>query len=119
MNKTRYMRISGLFLILSMALLMVSFTLLSASFEYPEILRKGVGYTLEKYPTVPGLGLMWYGMALGTFLLIPIALLLHQILVGERSAFLPFATAWGILAGVFNILGFIRWVFGICRAYAG
>ena len=51
------------------------------------------------------------GMVVVSILLIPLALLMHQILVDEKTPYLTMATVFGVLAGVMNFLGFIRWIF--------
>lgn len=112
-TSSAFYRLTGALLIAAMLLLIGCFTLLTVTYDYPDVLRYGTGEVLTKYRAVPNLSLMWYGMTIGTFLLIPAALCLQVLLsrLAPQSVGLPFATAFGVLAGAFNVLGFIRWVF--------
>lgn len=93
------------------------FTLLSVTFEYPDILREPAGYVLERFDA-SGAGLVatWYGFMLTAVLFVPLAVMVHRVLAGDgREAGEPFylglATAFGVVAGVVQFLGLARWPF--------
>ena len=48
---------------------------------------------------------------LSGILLLPIAVLLSAIMAADGSAILPVATAVGILAGLVQVVGLLRWVY--------
>jgi hypothetical protein len=50
-------------------------------------------------------------MVVSSILFIPIALLLHPYLTREDTPYMVIATAFGVIAGVVQMLGFIRWPF--------
>ncbi len=91
----------------------VCFTLLQALFEYPAILRQPTADILTKFAAGgPALVAVWYALTLTALLFIPIAILLHRALAGpEATATLQVATAFGIVAGLTQALGFLRWPF--------
>jgi hypothetical protein len=91
---------------------MGAFTLLQINFEYPDILRQPAGYVLERF-AAGGSGLVanWYAMLFSALLFIPIAVLLHPFLARENTWYLPLATTLGVLAGMVQALGFVRWPF--------
>jgi hypothetical protein len=93
------------------------FTLLSVTFEYPDILREPAGYILEQFDA-GGAGLVatWYGFMLTAVLFVPLVVMVHRALAGDgREAGEPFylglATAFGVVAGVVQFLGLARWPF--------
>lgn len=118
--KTRRM-ITGLLLIVAPILFIAAFTLLQINFEYPAILRRPAGYVLERFAAGgAGLAANWYAMLVSALLFIPIAVLLHPNLARKDTWYLPLATTLGVLAGVVQMLGFIRWPFlvpGLAAAY--
>jgi hypothetical protein len=111
MMKTQKM-ITGLLLIVAPILFMGTFTLLQVNFEYPDILRQPAGYVLERF-AAGGSRLVanWYAMLFSAFLFIPIAVLLNPFLAREETWYLPLATTLGVLAGIVQMLGFVRWSF--------
>lgn len=112
MTGTKLFKLTGILLIAVTVGFNTFFTLLAMNFEYPDILRLPTGYVLEQYHAGgSSLTLQWYGMVIVSILLIPVALLLYQILAAEKASYLTMATVFGVLAGVMNFLGFIRWVF--------
>lgn len=91
----------------------ICFTLLQMRFEYPDILRQPTAEILTKFRAGgPSLIATWYALAFTALLFIPIALLTHRALA-ERGATLAlwFATTCGVLAGLVQALGFLRWPF--------
>ena len=112
MTGTKLSKLTGMLLIGVTIGFNTFFTLLAMNFEYPDILRFPTGYVLEQYHAGgSNLTLQWYGMVIVSILLIPVALLLHQILADKKIPYLTMATVFGVLAGVMDFLGFIRWIF--------
>lgn len=105
--------ITGLLLIIVPAGFTALFTLLQVSFEYPDILRQPTAAVLSKFAAGgPGLVAAWYGLALTAVLFIPLVLLLHRTLAPERAPLgLQIAAAFGVIAGLVQALGFLRWPF--------
>ncbi len=91
----------------------VCFTLLQIQFEYPDILRQPTADVLAKFQAGgPGLVAVWYVLTLTAVLFIPIALLTHRLLAAESAASgVWIATAFGVVAGLAQTLGFLRWPF--------
>ncbi len=117
MNDTTLRRLTGVLLILTPIAFNLLFTLLSVTFEYPDILRQPAGYVLERFEA-GGAGLVatWYGFMLTAVLFVPLVVLVHRVLAGDgREAGEPFylglATAFGIVASVMQFLGLARWPF--------
>jgi hypothetical protein len=97
-----------------------NFALLGKRFEYPDILRRSTSEVLERFRAGgSGLILLWWTFMLSGLLLIAGAVLLGQVL-GFRGI-VPLATAIGVLAGLVQMLGLLRWVYvvpALARAYA-
>src|SRR5215210_8331554 len=117
MNDTTLRRLTGVLLILTPIAFNLLFTLLSVTFEYPDILRQPAGYVLERFDA-GGTGLVatWYGFMLTAVLFVPLVVLVHRVLASDgREAGAPFylglATAFGVVAGVMQFLGLVRWPF--------
>ena len=81
MNDLALRRLAGVLLILTPIAFNLLFTLLSVTFEYPDILREPAGYVLERFDA-GGAGLIatWYGFMLTAVLLVPLAVLVHRVL---------------------------------------
>jgi len=87
--------------------------LLQMHFEYPDILRQPTAAVLTKF-AAGGAGLIavWYAITLSALLFVPVAILVHQTLRAyQPPAYLWVATTFGVLAGLVQTLGFIRWPF--------
>ena len=55
---------------------------------------------------------VWYALTLSAVLFIPLVVLVHRLLATqETSVALSLATVFGIVAGVVQTLGFLRWPF--------
>ena len=117
MYDTSLRRLTGVLLILTPIASNLLFTLLSVTFEYPDILRQPAGYVLEPLDA-GGTGLVatWYCFMLTAVLFVPLVVLVHRVLAGDgREAGEPFylglATTFGVVAGVMQFLGLVRWPF--------
>lgn len=97
-----------------------NFALLGKRFEYPDILRRPTSEILERFRAGgSGLILLWWTFMLSGLLLIAGAVLLGQVL--GFGGIVPLATAIGVLAGLVQMLGLLRWVYvvpALARAYA-
>ncbi|MDO1446500.1 DUF4386 family protein [Rhodocytophaga aerolata] len=112
MKAPSLLQVTGMLLLLSGLMTGICFEGLRQQFFYPDILRMPAGYVLSTYHRGGvSLQLLWYGMTLGSLLLLIICLLLHNSLASFQKKYVPFITGVGVLAGLFNTLGFIRWVF--------
>jgi len=103
---------TGLFLILLPIAFNVIFFLLQKTFEYPDILRKPTDYILRQFNAGGNrLILTWYSFALTGLLFVPTAVLVHQVFAKDNIPYMAIATTIGILAGLVQFLGLIRWTF--------
>jgi hypothetical protein len=74
-------RLTGIVLILTPIAFNVFFTLLSVTFEYPDILREPTGYVLRHFDAGgSALVAIWYGFMLTAVLFVPLAVLVHKVL---------------------------------------
>jgi hypothetical protein len=90
----------------------IFFTLLSVTFEYPDILREPTGYVLRHFDAGgSALVAIWYGFMLTAVLFVPLAILVHKILARQDTPYMAVATAFGVVAGVVQFLGLVRWPF--------
>jgi len=106
------MILTGILLIALPIAFNVAFAALAARFEYPDILRRGTGEVLERFRAGgSSLVLLWWAFAMTAVLLAPTAALLSASLEGADPALLSTATVVGVLAGVTQFLGLMRWPF--------
>jgi hypothetical protein len=112
MNNRSQRLTTGILLIVTPTLFMTAFTLLQVNFEYPDILRQPAMTVMEKF-TAGGSGLIanWYLMVIASILFIPIAVMLHPYLAREDTPYMTVTTTFGVIAGIVQMLGFIRWPF--------
>lgn len=120
MNRVKLVRTTGVLFILIIVLSNVPYILLIQTFEYDDILRQPVEYVLTQFHKGGAkLILTWFAFGLSALLLIPASLLLHQIMtlpmqpLRDRSEpfYLTTATVMGILSGILQAVGLMRWVF--------
>ena len=105
-------QITGALLILLPIAFNLIFFLLQKTFEYPDILRKPTDYILSQFNAGGNpLIITWYSFALISLLFIPIAILVNQVLAQDTMPYIALATTVGVLAGLVQFLGLIRWTF--------
>src|SRR5918997_3892198 len=112
-DKNRALRVlTGVLLVLTPIVFNVFFTLLSVTFEYPDILREPTGYVLRQFNTGgSSLVAIWYGFMLTAVLFVPLAVLVHKALARQDTPYMAVATAFRAIAGVVRFLGLVRWLF--------
>lgn len=105
-------KLTGLLLILLPIAFNVAFVLLQRIFEYPDILRKPTDYILNRF-NAGGKRLIatWYAFTFAGVLFTPAAILVHQTIASDDTPYMPLATTIGVLAGLVQFLGLIRWPF--------
>ncbi|HMJ48085.1 MAG TPA: DUF4386 domain-containing protein [Ferruginibacter sp.] len=101
----------GLCLITGAIGVFIPYSILTITFEYPDILRQETGVILNKFheggtPLI----LTWWAFAiLGT------PLLIAYILIGQkfenRLSFIKWVTVLGVISGIAQIVALMRWVF--------
>ena len=112
MSDATVRKLTGVLLILTPIAFNVFFTLLSMIFEYPDILREDASYVLREFNAGGSeLVAIWYGFMLTAVLFIPLAVLVHKVLARQDTPYLAVATAFGVVAGVVQFLGLVRWPF--------
>src|SRR5918999_4119019 len=112
MNEASLRKLTGVILILTPVAFNVFFTLLTVTFEYPDILREPTDHILRQFDAGgSGLVRIWYGFMLTAVLFVPVAVLVHKVLARQDTPYMAIATAFGVVAGVVQFLGLIRWPF--------
>src|SRR5215212_2993558 len=87
-------------------------TVLSSTFDWPDILREPAGVVLPAV-VAGGTGLVWTWFATGwTYALLAVPILLLPAVLGRRDdPVLRAATAVGATSVLLSLIGFLRWVF--------
>ena len=101
----------GIMLILGVAGVLIPYTILTIIFDYPDILRQNAGVILTKFHEGGAtLILVWFLFA---FLSLP--LLIAYVSLGQKLEskfyFVRWATTLGIISGIVQIIGLLRWTF--------
>src|SRR5918998_517285 len=108
-NRTRVLTVT--LLVSVPVLFMLFYGLLTMTFDYPGVLREPAGEVLRRFAAGgPSLVLLWYGFALTPALFIPAAILLRRAFT-ITTPLLDLAVPLGVLAGLTQVLGLIRWPF--------
>jgi Domain of unknown function (DUF4386) len=101
---------TGVLLIIAPVWFNASFALLAKRFDYPQILRRPTGEILERFRAGgTSLILLFWTFMLSGLLLIAAAVWLGRVL--GFGAVVLLATTIGVLAGLVQMLGLLRWVF--------
>ncbi len=104
--------VAGLLLIVVPLAFNFTFFLLQRAFEYPDILRKPTDYILQRFKAGGApLRRLWYIFTFSAMLFLAIPILVHQVFGATAPWYLAVGTAIGVLAGLVQILGLIRWPF--------
>lgn len=115
-------RTTGVLFIVAAVAFAIAASVLSATFDWPDILREPADKVLTEY-TAGGTGLTWTWFAVAWtygLLAIPI-LMLPKAINRESSTLLRIATTIGAASVLLSMIGFLRWVFVVpplARAHA-
>jgi hypothetical protein len=102
--------VAGAFLIVAPVWFNATFALLGKRFDYPDILRRPATEILDRFRAGgSSLILLWWMFMLSGLLLIPAVVLLGQVL--GFTGIVPLAVTVGVLAGLVQMLGLLRWVY--------
>lgn len=103
---------AGALLLIAPVWFNVAFVVLARTFDYPDILRRPTDEVLRQFLVGgPRLIMAWWVFMLSGILLAPVAVLLGAIMAADGGAIVPVATAVGVLAGLVQIIGLVRWVY--------
>ncbi len=100
------------FLLLAGAIgVFIPYTILTITFEYPDILRQETGVILTKFHEGgSSLVLTWWAFAiLGLPLLIAYKLIGQQL--ESKAGFIKWVTTIGVISGIVQVIALLRWVF--------
>lgn len=109
MNKQIDYRVTAVTLLIYVLIQSVCSSALAMTFEFPDILRESADYRLTLFmqnsaTIVP----LYYLLALTGIIQIVMAVMLHQSFA-VRSSLATMTMVFGVLTGIFQVLGFIRW----------
>lgn len=111
---------AGALLIVAPVWFNITFALLGKRFEYPDILRRPANEILERFRAGgSSLILLWWA-----FMLSGLLMMAGVVLLGQSLGFwgiVPLAVTIGVLAGLVQMLGLLRWVYlvpSLARTYA-
>jgi len=114
MSTKQFRQLAGLFFVLGAVLINIPYILLIINFDYPDILRAPVDQILIQFQAggdsliYTWLAFAWVGLPI-LFGMV----MLNQILGREKYPFLETATTIGVIGGIVQIVGLLRWVFVI------
>jgi hypothetical protein len=92
----------------------LAFFALQRSFDYPDILRRPTDEVLRRFHAGgSSLRLTWYAFALTALLMTPVAVVVHQLFFPNPPGFLAIGTVFGVLAGLVQAIGLLRWPFAV------
>ncbi|HEY6568249.1 MAG TPA: DUF4386 domain-containing protein [Actinomycetota bacterium] len=111
---------AGVLLIVAPLWFNTTFGLLGKRFEYPDILRRPADEILDRFRAGgSSLILLWWTFMLSGLLMIAAVVVLGQSL--GLTGIVPLAVTIGVLAGLVQMLGLLRWVYlvpSLARAHA-
>src|SRR4051794_11942227 len=92
----------------------VLFTTLNRAFDDPDILRRPTNEVLSRFAAGGSkLVMIWWGFAMSAVLLVPAVVLLSNTMADANPTLVSLATTTGVLAGLVQFLGLIRWPFAV------
>lgn len=104
-------RAAGLLLVAVPLIFTAGFTGLQVSFDYPDILRHPAAEVLARFEAGGSLLLVyWYAMMLAAILLVPAAVALALHLWRRDPLLAALSAVFGVLAGLVQAMGLLRWV---------
>lgn len=112
MNLTMFYTLSGIFIILVGLGFGISQAGITKIFNYPNILRQPTNIILQKYHEGGNpLKFFWTLFAFSSLMLSPLSGIFYKILNTPKTPYLIIGTIFGIAAGIFYVLGLMRWTF--------
>lgn len=104
-------RTAGTLLVAVPLIFTAGFTGLQMTFQYPDILRQPAGDVLTRFAAAGAdLHLYWYGMMSASLLMIGAVIALGLHLWKHDNLLAAFSIGAGVLAGLVQALGLLRWV---------
>lgn len=105
-------QVTGLAIVVSLVGFNAAFLALARTFDYPDILRRPAAEVLRRF-RAGGRRLLatWYAFMLSGLIFTSVPLLLHPILEDRGVEPLMLVTGIGLLAGLIQVLGLLRWPF--------
>jgi uncharacterized protein DUF4386 len=104
--------VAGALLIASAIWFNLWFAVLARRFDYPDILRRPTEEILARFRAGgSSLILTWWAFMASGGLLVASAVLLSLVLMPGAPAFSAIAVVAGVLAGLVQVLGLLRWVY--------
>lgn len=104
--------LAGVLLIVSPIWFNAWFAALARRFDYPGILRRPTGEILSAFREGgPSLILMWWAFMASGGLFVAAAVLLSRVLGRQTPTLATIAVVVGVLAGLVQVLGLLRWVY--------
>jgi hypothetical protein len=89
----------------------IPYTILTMTFEYPNILRQDEGTILTKFHEGGSFLIFTWWL----FAILGLPLLMAYIMIGEKFekklSFIRWVTTFGVISGIIQIIGLLRWVF--------
>jgi hypothetical protein len=108
---TTLQRLMGLAMIAVPVAFMAAFAGLQVTFSYPDILRRPATDILTRFSAGgPGLLANWYIFMLSALAFIPVGVMSGLWLWPRNQAAAAFAATFGVLAGLVQGMGLLRWV---------
>lgn len=112
MTSHAFRRLTGALFIAGALLVNIPYALLMVNFNYPDVLRQSPGAILRQFQAGGGgliatwLAFAWLGLPI-LFALI----MLQRILEREQTPYLLAGTVAGVIGGIAQMVGLLRWVF--------
>ena len=112
MNTTLHRRLTGILFVIGAVLVNIPYTLLIMNFDYPDILRQPTGQILTRFQE-GGTGLIftWLAFAWVGLPLLMAIVMLQGVLQREDVPYLWSGTVAGIIGGIAQMIGLLRWTF--------
>src|SRR5688572_6965643 len=104
-------RWTGLAFIVGAVVINIPYTLLIMNFNYPDVLREPAADILTQFAD-GGNGLIWTWFAFAwTGLPLLLGIILLPRVIEGRSTLVQVATTFGVISGLAQMIGLLRWVF--------